>query len=111
MALLVATVVATYSFTQKPVYSATAEVEVDSEMPDIQSVNNLYQTVPTDATFLQTQVDVLNSGSLAWQTIQQLKLDCNRAFNPAASGNSEGAREISSTQQGQLINRFKDSMT
>ncbi len=109
-AFLVATLVALYSYKQKPVYRATAEVEVDSETPDVQSVNDLYETVPTDATFLQTQVDVLNSDNLAWQTIQQLKIDGKRAFNSAA-GNFDGARETSSTQRARLIKRFKDSIS
>jgi uncharacterized protein involved in exopolysaccharide biosynthesis len=61
--------VAVFSCKQRPIYRAGAEVEVDSEMPDLQSVSNLYQSVPTDPTFLQTQVDVLNSGNLAWQTV------------------------------------------
>jgi succinoglycan biosynthesis transport protein ExoP len=110
-AFLVASLVALYTYKQKSVYRATAEVEVDSETPDVQSVNNLFTTVPTDATFLQTQVDVLNSGSLAWQTIQQLKLDRNRAFNPAASGHFDKARDTSSTQRPRLIKLFKDSLS
>ena len=85
-ALLVATLAAIYSYRQKPVYRATAEVEVDSETPGVQSVNSAYATLPTDPTFLQTQVDVLTSSKLAWQTIRQLKLDRDPAFNPPASG-------------------------
>ncbi len=110
-ALLVATLVALYTYKQKPVYRATAEVELDSETPDVQSVNNLYGTVPTDATFLQTQVDVLKSDGLAWHTIQQLRLDRNHAFNSAASGNFDGPRETPSTQRARLIKQFKDSMS
>jgi polysaccharide biosynthesis transport protein len=111
VAFVIVTLVAIFSYKEKPVYSATAEVEVDSEVPDVQSVNNLYQTVPTDPTFLHTQVDVLNSGNLAWETIQQLKLDRNPDFNSSASGNFEGAKETSIAQRTRLIKRFKDSLS
>jgi uncharacterized protein involved in exopolysaccharide biosynthesis len=106
----VTTLVAIFSYKEKPVYRAAAEVEVDSEMPDLQSVDNLYQTVPTDPTFLETQVDVLNSSNLAWQTIQQLKLDRNPAFNPPASGSQAGADETATTQRGRLIAEFENSL-
>ena len=104
---VVMTLVAIYSYKEKPVYRATAEVEVDSETPDVQSVNDLYQTVPTDPTFLQTQVDVLTSDNLAWQTIEQLKLDRNSAFNPPASGHQSGPKETFTSRQARLIGAFK----
>ncbi|HKT11584.1 MAG TPA: polysaccharide biosynthesis tyrosine autokinase [Terriglobia bacterium] len=110
VALLVTTLTAIYSFREKPVYRATVEVEVDSETPGVQSVNNVYQSVPTDSTFLETQVDVLNSGSLAWQTIQQLKLDRNPAFNPSASGGQRPSEDDSQEQKEALISRFENSL-
>lgn len=110
VALVITTIVAIFSYKERPVYRATAEVEVDSETPDVQSVNNLFQTVPTDPTFLQTQVDVLNSGNLAWQTIQQLKLDQNPAFNPAANGNAGQSHETSTERQTRLIRKFKSAL-
>jgi len=110
VAFAVTTLVAIFSYKEKPVYRAAAEVEVDSETPDVQSVDNLYQKVPTDPTFLQTQVDVLNSHRLAWQTIQQLKLDRDPAYNPAASGDQAGAEETSTARQGRLIAAFDRSL-
>ena len=107
-ALVVTTLAAIYSYKEKPVYSATAEVEVDSETPGVQSVNNVYQSVPTDSTFLETQVDVLTSGNLAWQTIQQLKLDRNPAFNPSASGRRQASENGSLDQKEQLVSRFEN---
>jgi succinoglycan biosynthesis transport protein ExoP len=106
-ALVLTTVVAIYSYKEKPVYRATAEVEVDSETPDVQSVNSVYQTAPTDPTFLQTQVDVLNSGNLAWQTIQQLKLDREPAFNPVSPRQAGAPEQTSTAQKAQLIGRFQ----
>jgi len=55
-------------------------------------------------------VDVLNSGNLAWQTIQQLKLDRNPAFNPTASGNADQSHEPSTERQTRLIRKFKAAL-
>ena len=109
-ALVVTTLVAIYTFKEKPVYRATAEVEVDSETPSVQSVNSVYETVPTDPTFLQTQVDILNSGNLAWQTIQQLKLAHEPAFDSSRSGGAEGPEETAEAQKGRLIGKFEGSL-
>ena len=109
-AFVVTTLVAIFSYKEKPVYRAAAAVEVDSETPNVQSVDNLYQTSPTDPTFLQTQVDVLNSDNLAWQTIQQLKLDRDRAFNPSASGDQAAVEETATARQGRLIAAFKRAL-
>ena len=106
-ALVVTTLVAIYSYKEKPVYRATAEVEVDSETPDVQTVNSVYQTAPTDPIFLQTQVDVLTSGNLAWQTIQQLKLDREPAFNSPVRRRAGVPEETSAARKARLISRFK----
>jgi succinoglycan biosynthesis transport protein ExoP len=109
-ALAVATLVAIYSYKEKPVYRATAEVEVDSETPAVQSVNSVYETVPTDPTFLQTQVDVLNSGNLAWQSIQQLKLDRDPALIPSGAGRQGASEETLTAQKARMIGRFEGSL-
>ena len=106
-ALAIATVAAAFSYKEKPVYRATAQIEVDSETPGVQSVSSLYQTVPADPTFLPTQADVLNSDRLAWQTIQQLKLDRDTAFNPSASEGRAVSEETSAARQARLIRRFE----
>lgn len=107
---LVTTLVAIYSYKETPLYRATAEVEVNSETPDVQSVNNLYQTTPTDPTFLQTQVDVLNSDNLAWQTIEQLKLDQAPAFNPSVLNRDSAPAETATARQTRLIGAFKAAL-
>ncbi|MEJ2010025.1 MAG: polysaccharide biosynthesis tyrosine autokinase [Acidobacteriota bacterium] len=110
VALVVITLVAIYTYKKKPVFRATAEVEVNSETPQVQSVNDLYQSVPTDPAFLQTQVDVLNSDNLAWQTIQQLKLDRDPAFNPLASLHRPAPAEKLSARQTRLIGVFRKAL-
>ncbi len=109
-ALVMTTLAAIYSYKEKPVYRATAEVEVDSETPGVQSVNSVYESVPTDPTFLQTQVDVLTSGNLAWQTIQKLKLDLDPSFNSLDSGWPRESGDHSLDQKERLIRRFERSL-
>jgi len=79
--LVVLTTVTIYSFKARPVYEATARLEIEAEAPDVQSVTDLYRNiVPTDERFMKTQVQVLESDNLAWQTIQQLGLATNPRF-------------------------------
>jgi polysaccharide biosynthesis transport protein len=82
---VVVTLVAIYTFKMKPVYQATAQLEIDSESPLIQSLKDLSENMPIDESFLQTQVKVLQSDNLAWQTIQQLGLEHNPAFDADAA--------------------------
>jgi capsular exopolysaccharide synthesis family protein len=66
--------VAFYSFKMPPVYQAMSRVDVESEMPLLQSLNDLFKTGEADEAFLATQVSILQSDELAWDTIQKLGL-------------------------------------
>jgi capsular exopolysaccharide synthesis family protein len=66
--------VAFYSFKMQPVYQATSRVDVESEIPLLQSLNDLFKTGEADDAFLATQVSILQSDDLAWDTIQRLGL-------------------------------------
>jgi polysaccharide biosynthesis transport protein len=68
--------VAVYSFLMTPIYEATARLEIEPETPGLQSPTStdVYQKTDADDVFLQTQIQVIESESLAWQTIGQLKL-------------------------------------
>ena len=74
VALIATTIVAVISFKMKPVYRATARVQVESQTPLMQSIEELYQKSEADDTFVQTQIQVLKSENLAWRTIEQLGL-------------------------------------
>lgn len=105
VAFIVLTIVAIYTFKMKPVYQATAQLEIDSESPLIQSLKDLSENLPTDEAFLQTQVKVLQSDNLAWQTIQQLGLAQNAAFSPDAAG--AGSRGVEPRiLRGRLMKEF-----
>jgi succinoglycan biosynthesis transport protein ExoP len=98
---ILAALMAIVSFKTEPVYEAVARVEVEAEAPEIQSLSDLYRSTPSDDAFLQTQVNVLESETLAWQTIQQLGLARRAEFGaPAAASEAEPPR-------GKLIKAFR----
>ncbi len=68
--------VSVISFLMTPIYEATARVEIEAETPLLQSQSSsdAYQKADVDDVFLQTQIQVIKSENLAWQTIEQLKL-------------------------------------
>jgi succinoglycan biosynthesis transport protein ExoP len=74
VAFALTTVVAGVSFRMTPIYKAIARLEIEPETPGLQSANDLYQRADADDIFLQTQIQVLKSENLAWQTIGQLGL-------------------------------------
>jgi polysaccharide biosynthesis transport protein len=74
VALVITTLVAVVSFKMQPVYKATARVQVESETPMVQSIEEVFQKTSADDTYLQTQIQVLESETLAWRTIEELRL-------------------------------------
>jgi capsular exopolysaccharide synthesis family protein len=103
-------VMAIYSVMTKPEYRATARILVEPENQEFQTANDLFHTsVPNDDTFLATQADVLQSDSLAWQTIQQLQLQQAPEF--AGYLKVRGAPDSSAAIQANLIQMFKKQLT
>jgi succinoglycan biosynthesis transport protein ExoP len=108
--LALTTLVAIYSFKVEPIYQATGRVEVDAETPQFVSDDHDDRFIPTDPAFLQTQVDVLSSDNLAWQTVQLLRLDLNPRFNPAAAPPTPSPGEPRVAAQARLIRIFEDNL-
>lgn len=104
--LVLTTVVAIVNFRAQPVYEARVRVEVESEEPQVQSLNDLYRGLPSDEVFLRTQVQVLESDSLAWETFQQLDLAENPEFAPSGK-RSPGSRL---EEQTLLVGAFRDHL-
>src|SRR5437899_5976493 len=73
-AFVLTLLVAVYSYKMKPVYRATARVDIEAEEPLLQSLNDLFRTDQADDSFLASQISILQSDNLAWETIQQLGL-------------------------------------
>ncbi|HLY63853.1 MAG TPA: polysaccharide biosynthesis tyrosine autokinase [Terriglobia bacterium] len=110
VAFVVLTIVAIYTFKMKPVYQATAQLEIDSESPLIQSLKDLSENLPTDEAFLETQVKVLQSDNLAWQTIQQLGLGQNPAFSSDAAKPSSRSLDPR-ILRGRLMKEFNNDVS
>ena len=104
--VVLTTLAAIRSFRTEPVYEATARVEVEAETPEIQSLNDLYRGIPgyTDDVFLQTQVNVLKSENLAWQTVQQLGMGGKAEFG---GGGERPQADSQTAAQNGLIQAFR----
>ncbi len=110
VALLLTTAVAVYSFKMQPEYEATARVAVEAETPHIQSLNELDREGQTDETFIETQVQVLQSDNLAWRTIQELRLAENPEFYDARNAKPVRGVDPRAAQQNLLLGIFRDSL-
>jgi succinoglycan biosynthesis transport protein ExoP len=84
--LTVVTVVTIASFKMKPVYEAAARVEVDKESQNtlpFQGVN--YDEYVDMENYISTQIEILQSETLALQTIKTLNLDRHPDFEGASN--------------------------
>ncbi len=72
--LVLTALVAFYSFKMQPVYQSMCRVDVESETPLLESLNDLFKGTPDDDSSLATQVSILQGDELAWDTIQKLGL-------------------------------------
>lgn len=110
---VVTTVAAVTSFRQIPIYVATSRVEIDAENSQLQALNNVLQTGgdwQIDDAFLQTQVKVLESDNLAWQTIEGLRLEQNPAFAPADAQTVSLKEKNPIAWQVMLERKFRDCL-
>lgn len=67
---------------ERPLYRASAMIEIQRENPNIVTVQELFQLPNISDSYLATQFRILRSHSLARQVIRQLHLDQIREFNP-----------------------------
>jgi len=96
------------SYKAVPTYRASSRVQVEADTPLIQSLNDLYHGmgIITDDAFLQTQLQVVQSDTLAWHTIEQLGLGENPAFiKPAAM-----TRLAPEARKVKLVRIFQDGL-
>jgi polysaccharide biosynthesis transport protein len=91
--LTVVTIVTISSFKMKPVYEAAARVEVDKESSQntlpFQDANAYDEYVDTD-TYLETQTQILESETLAFQTIKSMDLERYPEFGGTVGGSTLG---------------------
>lgn len=108
VAAVMTTIASLVSFLMVPIYEATARLEIEPETPLLQSQSSsdVYQKVDADDIFLQTQIQVLQSESLSWQTIEQLNL----ARHLDALANSKSTSHESDNHKVQLIGAFRSHL-
>jgi capsular exopolysaccharide synthesis family protein len=105
IAIIVTTIVAIVSFKMQPIFKATARVQVESQTPLIQSIEELFQKDTADDTFVQTQIQILKSENLAWRTIEQLQL-AGILIKP-----KQMAQILPEKRKVRLIDAFKKKLT
>src|SRR5882757_6348863 len=98
--------VAVYSFKMKPVYQATGRLDIEAELPLLQSLNELFRTGEADDSFLATQVSVLQSDNLSWETIQQLGLGTPEKLGVSPKPKEQSAETTAATKNA-LIAGFR----
>lgn len=110
-AVVVAVGTAIYTYRLRPVYRATATLDVETNYPQLQTINEVYRQSPVDdLSFLVTQMQVLQSDSLAWTTLEQLGLDRELAMDrPNSPGQS--ATQIARARKTELIEGFKGGLS
>lgn len=107
--IILTTLTAIASFKMTSIYKAAARIEVEADTPQLQTLNELYQQLPSDQDFLRTQIQVLQTDNLAWRTIMQLGLDRNPSFVPLKPSAAEGSVNIDRDKM-KLIRAFKSSL-
>ena len=111
--LTVVTVVTIASFKMKPVYEAAARVEVDKESQaatlPFQDANAYDEYVDTD-TYLETQTKILESETLAFQTIRSLDLGKYPQFGGTFSATAFGQAGAAPTRPA-ILGAFLGGLT
>jgi capsular exopolysaccharide synthesis family protein len=111
VAFIITILVTLVVFRMKPVYRATARMEVQAETPQVQTLNELNPSALTDDAFLQTQVDLLQNNNLAWETIQQLGLAAgNPEIRAGGKGGPASTHGSAAATQSSLIRAFKGGL-
>jgi len=109
--LIVVVLAAVYTYRMVPIYRATASIDLEPDYPQLQSINDLYRQAPTDDySFIATQMQVLQSDSIAWQTIEQLGLDRIQASPVPKSAPQASAAQIAAARKAAMIGDLKGGL-
>ena len=110
--VVVAVLTGIYTYRMRPVYRATSTVDVETTAPQLQTLAEVYRNTPSDdSTFLTTQIQVLQSDSLAWTTLQQLGMDHAAPAPKAAKIPGESEMQIAAARKTALIEDFKGGLS
>src|SRR5580692_7255068 len=111
--LTVVTVVTIASFKMKPVYQATARVEVDRESQNnlqFQDQNGGYDSYMDSEDYIETQTKILESETLALQTIKSLDLGHYPEFG-GAGATSNFAQGSNANKRPAILSAFLGSLS
>ncbi len=110
--LMVLVVTGIYTFKMRPVYRATASIAVEPNHPQLQTLSEVYRQSPVeDNAFLTTQIQVLQSDTLAWRTMEQLGLASGIASQGMAKIPGPSAAQIVGARKTDSIGDFKEGLT
>lgn len=115
--IITATVVVTvltgiYTFKMQPVYKAASTMDVETTAPQLQTLSevNRGESNLADSSFLTTQMQVLQSDSLAWTTLQQLGLDHAADAPGIVPVPGKSPAQLAAARKTALIADFKDGL-
>jgi len=81
--MIIVVTVGIYTFRLKPLYRATATVEINTVQPQMTPFGNPWQThIYDQGRYLKTQADILKSRTLAMRVVEVLDLENHPEFNP-----------------------------
>ena len=102
-------IVFVWTLMQKPVYRATALIEIERESPDVPTGQELFELQDADvsSSYLETQYKILGSITLARRVIVQLGLDKLEEFNPPSIWAWLGGEESQASGQGNSSAAFQ----
>jgi succinoglycan biosynthesis transport protein ExoP len=99
---------------QRPIYRASALLEIEKENPNVSTLKELFQLEDVSDSYLETQYKLLRSESLASRVIKDLHLDQIGEFNALVrsrnSGNENGSAAFPTDSAHELavLRHFED---
>ena len=107
--LFLVAIVFVWTLMQKPVYRATALIEIERESPDVPTGQELFELQDADVStsYLETQYKILGSITLARRVIEQLGLDKLEEFNPPSIWTWLGSEESQASEEGNSTPAFQ----
>jgi len=102
--------VALVTYRIRPIFEASARIEINGETPDLSNLRELFLQMPSTDDYIQTQVRILQSDDLAMQTIRALRLYEDSQFAVRPVGSTTNA-PFTSSEELRLINAFHGHLT
>lgn len=96
--VVIVTIVTIKSYKDTPIYRTSVQLLIESENPNVISFDEVVQTNPyVDRAYIQTQLKILQSRTVARRVIRSLKLEDSPEFNPTKKSNTTSLSSSSSS--------------